>query len=268
MLPSLLWIFFRNHWCCRHENRIQISKCLQGFFLGKETFSILYDKRIQKSNISIQEIQWDLIIKDKFTEPHHPQQNPAEGSAIKFLKSKANTLMNRTNTHTKVLLLCYQYIAHLNNICTIPKNNWTIPNKVSRGYTRYFTYLPFHMDATCLILRSNGKMSRKQRKTWLVCGVWWMLRRCPHIQDSNRGHETSVNKECCLPYRQYKTQKYTSHNQERCQRQAGEARHCRRKSVTPHLQAPNDQDINANDVEDLPEPIEWTIIEKAEEDDE
>ena len=31
-------------------------------------------------------------------------------------------------------------------------------------------------------------------------------------------------------------------------------------------QVPSDQDINSNNIEDLPEPTEWTIIEAAEED--
>ena len=37
----------------------------------------------------VNEITTDLVITDEFTEPHHPQQNPAEWGAIKMLKSKS-----------------------------------------------------------------------------------------------------------------------------------------------------------------------------------
>ena len=95
---------------------------------------------MQKSELSgaIQEIHRDLIIKDKFTEPCHPQQNPAEGGAIKYLKSRADTLMNRTDTPSNYWFLCHQYLTHLNNICANPKNNWTIPNQVSGGIDMIF----------------------------------------------------------------------------------------------------------------------------------
>ena len=41
----------------------------------------------------MKEIHWDSIIKDAWTEPNHPQQNLVEGGAIKYLKSRAKTLM-------------------------------------------------------------------------------------------------------------------------------------------------------------------------------
>ena len=33
-------------------------------------------------------------IKDGFTEPYHPHQNPAENQAVRWLKSHAQTVMN------------------------------------------------------------------------------------------------------------------------------------------------------------------------------
>ena len=51
-----------------------------------------------KSEMSqrVRQIHRDLVIADQWTEPHSPWQNPAELNGIKYLKSHAQVLLDRT----------------------------------------------------------------------------------------------------------------------------------------------------------------------------
>jgi hypothetical protein len=51
-----------------------------------------------KSEMSqrVQDIHRDLIIADQWTEPHSPWKNPAELNGVKYLKSHAQVLLDRT----------------------------------------------------------------------------------------------------------------------------------------------------------------------------
>jgi hypothetical protein len=46
----------------------------------------------------VKDIHRDLIIADQWTEPHSPWQNPAELNGVKYLKSHAQVLLDRTDT--------------------------------------------------------------------------------------------------------------------------------------------------------------------------
>jgi hypothetical protein len=51
-----------------------------------------------KSEMShrVRQIHRDLVIADQWTEPHSPWQNPAELNGVKYLKSHAPVLLDRT----------------------------------------------------------------------------------------------------------------------------------------------------------------------------
>jgi hypothetical protein len=51
------------------------------------------------------------FIKDEFTEPGHPQQNPAEVCAIKFLKDHSQVLLDCTGALKNSWLLACEHIA-------------------------------------------------------------------------------------------------------------------------------------------------------------
>jgi hypothetical protein len=60
-----------------------------------------------KSEMSqcVRKIHRDLVISDKWTETHSPWQNPAELNGIKYLKSDAQVLLNRTGALDTMWLL-------------------------------------------------------------------------------------------------------------------------------------------------------------------
>ena len=96
-----------------------------------------------KSEMSqrVRQIHRDLVIADQWTEPHSPWQNPAELNGVKYLKSHAQVLLDRTGAPDTMWFLAPDYFAHVHNLSANRQINWKIPEQVSRGGdTRYLPY--------------------------------------------------------------------------------------------------------------------------------
>jgi hypothetical protein len=97
-----------------------------------------------KSEMSqrIKDIHRELIIADHWTEPHSPWQNPAELNGVKYLKSPAQVLLDRTSTPDNLWFLAQDYLAHVQSLSSNHQLNWKIPEQVSRRrlYTRHIPY--------------------------------------------------------------------------------------------------------------------------------
>jgi hypothetical protein len=87
----------------------------------------------------VKDIHRDLIITDQWTEPHNPWQKPAELNGVKYLKSHAQVLLDRTGATDNLWFLAQDYLSHVHNLSSNRSNcancqlNWKIPEQVSRG---------------------------------------------------------------------------------------------------------------------------------------
>jgi hypothetical protein len=88
-----------------------------------------------KSDMShkIRQIHRDLVIADQWTETHSPWQNPAELNGVKYLKSHAQVLLDRTGAPDSMWFLAQDYLTHNHNLSANRQINWKIPEQVSRG---------------------------------------------------------------------------------------------------------------------------------------
>jgi hypothetical protein len=95
-----------------------------------------------KSEMSqrVKDIHRDLIIADQWIEPHSPWQNPAELNGVKYLKSHAQVLLDRTSTPDNLWFLAQDYLSHVHNLIENRQLNWKIPEQVSRGDTKHIPY--------------------------------------------------------------------------------------------------------------------------------
>ena len=59
------------------------------------------DNAKEEDSKAIKDINQEYIIADEYTEPHQPQQNPAEWGAVRYLKRKTQQLMNMSNAPDK-----------------------------------------------------------------------------------------------------------------------------------------------------------------------
>ena len=62
----------------------------------------------------------------------------SELNGVKYLKSHAQVLLNRTGAPNSALFIAQDYLTHLHNLCANRCLNWKKPEQVSRGDTRYF----------------------------------------------------------------------------------------------------------------------------------
>jgi hypothetical protein len=81
----------------------------------------------------VKEIHTDSIIADQWTELHSPWQNPAELNGVKYLKSHAQVLMDRTGAPDNLWFLAQDYLAYIHNLSANRQLNWKIPEQVSKG---------------------------------------------------------------------------------------------------------------------------------------
>jgi hypothetical protein len=88
-----------------------------------------------KSEMSqhVKNIHRDFIISDQWTEPHSPWQNPAELNGLKYLKSHAQALLDRTVAPDILLFLAQYFSDHDHNLSANRQLNWKIPEQVSSG---------------------------------------------------------------------------------------------------------------------------------------
>jgi hypothetical protein len=81
------------------------------------------------------QIHRDKVIVDQWTEPHSPWQNSAELNGVKYLKSHAQVLLNRTGAPDSMWFVAQDYLPHIHNLSANRQINWKIPEQVSRGET-------------------------------------------------------------------------------------------------------------------------------------
>ena len=73
-------------------------------------------------------------IKQSMTEPHHPQQNPAERK-IQEVKKYTNKIMDRTGAPAKLWFLCMLYTVQLLNHTAMEALKWRTPVEAAFGET-------------------------------------------------------------------------------------------------------------------------------------
>ncbi len=54
------------------------------------------DNAKEEQSEAVKDINREFIIKDQYTEPYHPQQNPVESNAIRYLKGQVSHLLDKT----------------------------------------------------------------------------------------------------------------------------------------------------------------------------
>jgi hypothetical protein len=86
-----------------------------------------------KSEMSqrVKDIHRDLIIADQWTEPHSPWKNTAELNVVKYLKSHAQALLDKTGAPGNLWFLAQDYLAHVHNLSANLQPNYKIPEKIS-----------------------------------------------------------------------------------------------------------------------------------------
>jgi hypothetical protein len=111
-----------------------------------------------------------FIIGDQFTEPGHPQQNPAELRAVKYLKDHSQVLLDRTGAPEFCWLAACEYIADVHNICSDETINHQIPLEARHGGLQDISaFLEYKFYEEILYLDSDESFPSSKEKPG-----WWL----------------------------------------------------------------------------------------------
>ena len=76
-----------------------------------------------------------FCVKDGFTEPHHPHQNPAESQAVRWLKHHCQTVMNISGAPDYVWPDCLTWLADIHNVTANEALDYRTPYEKRHGST-------------------------------------------------------------------------------------------------------------------------------------
>ena len=97
-------------------------------------FSLRNDNSKMQTGKAFMDICNVYTIGTETTEPHHPQQNPAE-NRIGTLKLVANRVMDRSGCPSSLWLRAAVFVSMLLNVIAHRQLNWRTPTEVCFGYT-------------------------------------------------------------------------------------------------------------------------------------
>ena len=108
----------------------------------------------------------------EFTEPHHPQQNPAELRAVRWLKQGIATLRRRTGAPSMLWAYAAKYLAQIHNLTADETLDWITPFQKRRGHTPDISaYLQFQFYERVFYLDCSESFPSTKEKAGYWLGV-------------------------------------------------------------------------------------------------
>ena len=126
---------------------------------------------IRDRSKAVTQLNREYCVGDQFTEPHHPQQNPAELNGVRFVKQRARILMDRSGCPANLWFLCQNYVCHVLNHCSSRRHNWRVPIQVQRGDTPDISHIiQFEWCEPVLYLDPDAKFPNTNEKPAVFVG--------------------------------------------------------------------------------------------------
>ena len=85
------------------------------------------DNANEEDSDAVKRLNRQYLVKDEYTEPYHPQQNPVELNAIQWLKKHTQLLLDRTNAPASLWLQAARYLAEVHNHTAKETLWWEMP---------------------------------------------------------------------------------------------------------------------------------------------
>ena len=112
------------------------------------------------------------MIKDEFTEPHHPQQNPVETEAIRYIKNQVLKVLDNSGAPESTWYFAAQYVADVHNICAdsrLPDHRLLISICMVLPQTYLHTFsIPFGNLSCSLTMKLFGLQPMRDLEDGLV----------------------------------------------------------------------------------------------------
>jgi hypothetical protein len=75
-----------------------------------------YDNAKEEQSAAIIDIHCEFYIKDQFSEPYHPQQNPVESKAINWIKNMSHVLLDRQGAPDSAWYFTAKYLSDVHSM--------------------------------------------------------------------------------------------------------------------------------------------------------
>src|SRR5210317_834891 len=112
------------------------------------------DNAKEEASIEVDEIQRELYIKDQWSEPFYPNQNPVEGKGIRWLKSASHVLMDRTGAPPQTWYFAIMYLCEVHERTadpSLPGQVTPFPSDAEWHHSRYFCLPSIHfLGSNCI----------------------------------------------------------------------------------------------------------------------
>ena len=124
------------------------------------------NSKVQTGKVFAEIINRTFAVRDGLTEPYHPQQNPAELRAIKWLKAHSQVIMDRNEIPSWLWFLVVRYLADLNNHCADETLNWHTPVEARHGNSAFLQF-EFYEPIYYLDLQTSFPSLKEKPGHWL-----------------------------------------------------------------------------------------------------
>jgi hypothetical protein len=130
------------------------------------------DNAKEEQGEEVIEINREMLIKDEYTEPYHPQQNPVESGAIRYIKDQVLEVFDNTGAPESTWYFAAQYVADIHNICSdssLPDE--MTPLQYMQGSTPDISaYLQYTFWQPILFLDHEAVWPATNGKIWQMAG--------------------------------------------------------------------------------------------------
>ena len=153
------------------KSKSEVPKVYRDFIREKGVPSGLHrDGAMEQKSNEIIQLNREFEVKDSWSEPRYPNQNPVEALAIKWLKKAAERLLNHTGAPEIVWVFAFLYLALVNNWTADPTLRWITPHEKRYGTTPDISALlcyHFYEPIYYLDVEAPFPHSREKAGYWL-----------------------------------------------------------------------------------------------------
>lgn len=159
---------------CGIKSKAEFPRVYRDFIRDQGAPSALRrDNAKEEQSKLVKDINREFMIKDQYTEPHHPQQNPVKSSAIRYIRNQVMIVLDQTGAPDLLRYMAALYIADIHNIC-FDKNlpNEMTPLQYLRGVTPDISvHLQFIFYQPVLFLDHEGDWPSSNERSGRWVGI-------------------------------------------------------------------------------------------------
>ena len=130
------------------------------------------DGAAEQKSEKVKSLNREYLVKESYSEPYNPWQNPVEPQCIKRLKKTAHLMMDRVGAPEFVLLDAMIYVALVNNWTADGILGWITPFERRHGYTPDISaLLRFQFFEKVFYLECDQNFPSSKEKAGYIIGV-------------------------------------------------------------------------------------------------